>query len=220
MAGIIKADRWQDAPTSVRSAAFSFEDMTSRANGYLAEVQRRATEIVAEAKAQAKAIEADAKRQGYNIALREANASLGETLDQQLATLVPALQQAIAEIRQAKAAWLKQWERQTVELACAIAERVIRREIREQPDITLDLLREALELATGSGQVTIQLSPQDVDTLGPRAAQIANQIQAIGTATIEAAADVSPGNCRVVTEFGVVDQSIETQLARIADELV
>ena len=51
MAGIIKADKWEAAPTTVRSAAFTFEDMSTRASDYLAAVQRQAAETIAAAQA-------------------------------------------------------------------------------------------------------------------------------------------------------------------------
>ena len=37
--------------------------------------------------------------------------------------------------------------------------------------------------------------------------------------SIVADPDVSPGGCRVVTEFGVIDETYEAQLDRIAEEL-
>jgi flagellar assembly protein FliH len=220
MAGIIKADTWEGAPTSVRSAVFNFEDMSTRAHEYLASVQQQAAEIIAAAQANAQSIELQAKQQGYEAALREAKESLGETLDQQLATLIPALQQAVEDIRRSKATWLRHWEQQTVELATAIAERVIRCEVRERPEITLGLIREALELAVGAGQITVQLCPADFEALSDRTESLASQLQSIAAAQVEPNPEVSPGGCRVVTEFGEIDQTFESQLARISEELM
>lgn len=219
MAGIIKADRRTDAPRALQSIAFNFEDMSTRANNYLIQVNQQAAQIVATAKAEAAQIAAQARQQGYQQALQEAQQTLGETLDEQLRTLVPALQAAIDDIRQSRASWLQHWEQQTVHLAASIAQQVIRRELQSTPEITIDLVREALELAMGNGSVTIQLNPADYDALRDQVATIADQLQSVGSAEIVSNDDVTPGGCRVVTEFGTIDQTFEAQLDRIAEEL-
>jgi flagellar biosynthesis/type III secretory pathway protein FliH len=219
MAGIIKAGKLDRAASTLQSAAFNFEDMSDRANNYLSVVRRQAEQILQNAKAEAAQIAAVAKTEGQQAALHEARQSLGATLDQQLATLLPALQQAVQDIRHSKAAWLTHWESQTITLATAIAERVIRREVASKPEITVELIRDALELAMGAGTVTIRLSPQDYHALRDRADGVARQLGKLGATNIVADPDVSPGGCRVVTEFGVIDQTFEAQLARIAEEL-
>ena len=219
MAGIIKAGILDRTAATLQSAAFNFADMSERANDYLTVVRQQAEQILQQAKAEAAQIAAAAKAQGQQAAFQEARQSLGATLDQQLATLLPALQQAVQDIRHSKAAWLTHWESQTITLATAIAERVIRREVAHAPEITVELVRDALELALGAGTVTIQLSPEDCDALRDRADGVARQLGKLGATNIVASPDISPGGCRVVTEFGVIDQTFEAQLARIAEEL-
>lgn len=219
MAGIIKAGKLDRPATTLQSAAFNFEDMSERANDYLTVVRRQAEQILQNAKAEAGQIAAAARVEGQQAALREARESLSATFDQQLATLLPALQQAVQDIRHSKALWLTQWESQTITLATAIAERIIRRELSQSPEITVDLIRDALELSMGSGTVTIQLSPQDFAALRDRADEVTKQLGKLGTTNIVVDPDLSPGGCRVVTEFGVIDHTFEAQLARIAEEL-
>jgi flagellar assembly protein FliH len=219
MAGIIKSGEFDHSVTGRQSVAFNFEDMSVRANDYLAVVRRQAEQILQEAKAGAGQIAAAARAEGRQAALKEAQESLGATLDHQLATLLPALQQAVQDIRHSKATWLTHWESKTIELATSIAERVIRREVVNSPEITLDLVRDALELAMGAGKVTIQLSPQDYNALRDRTESVAKQLGKLAATNIVADPGVSPGGCRVVTEFGVIDETFEAQLARIAEEL-
>jgi flagellar biosynthesis/type III secretory pathway protein FliH len=219
MAGIIKSGELDAAAAMPRSVEFNFEDMSERANEYLEFVRGQARQILEDAKADAAKIADAAKAEGRQAALQEAQQSLRETLDQQLTTLMPALQSAVQDIQHAKSAWTSHWESQTIDLATAIAERVIRREVKHSPEITIDLIRDALELAMGAGQVTIQLSSQDHDALRDRTEQLAKQFGKLGTTNIVADPSVSPGGCRVVTEFGVIDETYEAQLDRIAEEL-
>jgi flagellar assembly protein FliH len=127
--------------------------------------------------------------------------------------------ETVRALQNTKQAWLNQWEKNVVHLAAGIASRVIRRELAGQPEITLDLVREALELAASSGRLKLRLNPQDCQTLGERAKQLAAQISELAPADVVADPNIRPGGCRVDTEFGSIDQQIETQLARIEEEL-
>jgi flagellar assembly protein FliH len=51
------------------------------------------------------------------------------------------------------------------------------------------------------------------------ATKLIAEMQKLAPAELVADATVSPGGCRVDTQFGCIDQQIEAQLARIRDEL-
>ena len=80
-------------------------------------------------------------------------------------TLTPALQAAVEQIRDAKQDWLRHWEQAAVDLAAAIAGRLVRGELSRRPEISLAWIREALELAAGSGEIAIHLHPADQQAL-------------------------------------------------------
>ena len=56
--------------------------------------------------------------------------------------------------------------------------------------------------------MTIQLSPVDQSTLKKQVQQIANVFAPLANVNVTASEAVAPGGCRVVTEFGVIDQQI------------
>jgi flagellar assembly protein FliH len=219
MSGVIKAGDWQGGGDSLRSVAFNLEDISERAKHYLDSVRREASEIVSKAKQDAQQLQDRAVEGARQVAAKEAEQAFQVKLDEQLQTVLPAVQQAVAAIAQSQQAWLKHWERQTVRLACAISERVIRRELRQSPDISLELIREALELSMGGGRLRLHLNPQDYEAIRSHVSTLTAQIQDLAEADVVADPDVGLGGCRVVTEFGTVDQQIETQLARIEEEL-
>jgi flagellar assembly protein FliH len=76
-----------------------------------------------------------------------------------------------------------------------------------------------LELAAGSQSLKVYLSPQDHAALGKQIEALARQLTNLTPAEILPHESVTPGGCVVQTEFGVIDQQIESQLARIAEEL-
>ena len=195
--------------------AFNLGDMAVQAKGYLEKVRSEAGEIVAKARRDAGAIRKQAEQEGR----RAGREAIEQIVREQLATVLPALGRVTREIQQAKEAWLTHWEASAVHVAAAIAQRLIRRELTQQPDITLTLIREALELAAGSSQVRIRLNPADHKEIGQRAEMLLDELSTLTTAELVADPQITPGGCRVETRFGVIDQQFEAQLKRIEEEL-
>ncbi len=104
-------------------------------------------------------------------------------------------------------------------MASAIAERIIRRRLPRQPELPLTLVREALDLAAGSSRLRIHINPVDREALGNQVEMILRELSVLTRAEVVADREITSGGCRVETEFGVIDQQIETQLARIEEEL-
>ena len=217
MSTVIKASR---GPATASGVAFNFDDLSRQAEGYLEKVRGQAAEIIQQAQQQAVGIRSAAAQQGQETARRAAVAELETQLAQQLETLLPALQQAVERIEQSRQECLAHWEQRVVRLATAIAARVVRREIAARPEISLALVREALEMAAGSTHVRLCLNPADRDALGAQAERIVAGMSQLGAVEIVADAGVSPGGCRVETRHGTIDQQVEAQLARIEAELI
>jgi flagellar assembly protein FliH len=216
MAGVIKSI----GPIRVADGAtFNFDDMAGKAAQYLEQVREQAAQVLAQAGKDAAGIRARAEQEGKAAAQKQIDQMVQERVAQQTATLLPALRQAVADVQKAKLDWLSHWERQAVRTATAIAGKVIRREVRQAPEITLSLVREALELAAGSADIQLQLNPQDFTALGEQTKKLVVELGKLGAVEVVAAPRVSPGGCRIETRFGSIDQTFEAQLARIEEEL-
>ena len=216
MATVIKAT---DRNAGIQGVAYNFTDMADEADRRLGKFRDEAASIIAKAKEEAELIRKQAREQGHKTAVEEVRAQLAQQQKQQLSTLLPALGKAIEDIQHAKQAWLAHWEKSAVHLATAIAERLIRSELPKKPELTMALAQEALQLAAGSGRIRVHLNPADLETLGPQIEEIAQRISAVAPAELVADENVSAGGCRVESEFGVIDQQFESQLARIEEEL-
>ena len=216
MSTIIKAN---ELGHDVQGVAFNFDDMTVKAQQYLDRVRAEAARIVDDARKNAEQVRHEAEMEGRRAGQAEIERIVERQLAGQLATLLPALRQVIQDIRHAKQAWLSHWEKSGVHVAAAIAERLIRRQLAQEPEITLTLVREALELAAGSSELRIQMNPGDHQTLRPQVEALIAELSRLGSAELVADPQIRPGGCRVETRFGVIDQQLEAQLARIEEEL-
>ncbi len=221
MATIIRKDSLTEAPAGrpVQSVAFNFEDMNDRANEYLETVRREAAKIVQQAHQQAEQVRRQAEVDGRADAERAAQIALDAQLAERVSSYTAALDQLVVETNDAKADWLRRWEQAAIAVAAAIAERIIRREIAAQPEISLELVREALRLASGAADVSLHLNPSDYELLGGESESLAQSLGRLAPTRVVADPAVSPGGCVVQTTLGRIDQQIESQLTRIQEEL-
>ena len=146
---------------------------------------------------------------------READIQLGAKLE----TLLPALTAMIEQFDVAKQSFLQHWEQSAVKIAGAIAAKAIDRQLPEMLDVPVKLLRESLELGTGSASLRIRLNADDYETLRPRIDLLVQEMARSVKTEIVGDASISPGGCILETAQGIIDNQIETRLARIEEEL-
>lgn len=204
-----------DIARSNRSIAFNFDDMAHQAGKYLDQVRAQAAEIIAQAQRDAQRIRQEARQAGQADFQQQIQEEVGRRLE----SFSPTIQQVITQFRETRHAWLRHWEASAVQVAARMAAHVCRQELSRHPAISVELVREALELAAGSGQVRVFLSPQDHHHVSAHLSQLSTQFA--GLASVEWLPDpqLPPGGCRLETMFGTIDQSFDAQLARIVEEL-
>jgi flagellar assembly protein FliH len=221
MATIIRKDSTRQSPTGrpVQPVAFSFADMRGQADNYVETVRGEAAKIIQQAHRDAETIRRDAEVAGRKAAEAAVERILDEKVARRMDTLVPALEQLVKQINDAKGEFLSQWERSALKVSTAIAARIIRRELKQDPKIALDAISDALRLAVGSADVTLRLNPTDYENLGSQIERLAATVCQLSPSQIVADETITPGGCRVETRFGEIDQQIEAQLQRIEEDL-
>jgi flagellar assembly protein FliH len=146
---------------------------------------------------------------------REAEIQLGTRLE----TLLPALTATFEQLDGIKQTFLQHWEQSAVKIAQAIAAKVIGYQLAEMPDIPLRVVRETLELGVGSTSARIRLNENDYESLRPHVDLLLREIIRSVQTEIIGDASVSPGGCVLETPQGIIDNQIESRLARITQEL-
>ena len=125
------------------------------------------------------------------------------------------LAQTLDELRALRGTMLRQTEQQMVQLALAIAKKILRREAAFDHDLLVAMARVALERLGDSGAATIRLNPEDY----------AHTVQRHGDhwagSKVKVIADpgVSRGGCLVESDFGFVDASVDAQFDQVARAL-
>lgn len=118
----------------------------------------------------------------------------------------------IEQFAQERDRYLRQVEHEVVELALAIAARILRREAQMDPLLLTGAVRVALGQLSGSTQVRVRVPLADLDLWTETLAILPNlQIKP----QVLAAEGMRLGDCAIETEVGSVDLGIRAQLGEI-----
>ena len=151
--------------------------------------------------------------------MQAAEATLRKQVEAQLNRVLPALESAAEQLVTANAEWQTQWNTKLIALSTAIAARVVRREVTKDSAITMEWIKEALELGMGSPALAVHLHPDDIAVLKDRVQEISARLTKLGPVRVISDPTVTRGGCRVQSEYGVIDQTVAAQLNRIEQEL-
>jgi flagellar assembly protein FliH len=138
----------------------------------------------------------------------------------EIETTLLALGEASKRLDEERRQWIQEARAGVVGLAIEIAKKIIKREIKVDPQVILGNVEAAVEQIFGGGDVVLQLHPEDTGPVeqvlrnGPRWAEDVSHI------AIRPAPELDRGGCRLLSGTSVVDLTVESQLDLIEDALL
>jgi flagellar assembly protein FliH len=158
------------------------------------------------------ALERDAFSKGFAQGERAG----GEAAAQRGEAMLRRLTDTLEELTTLREQMIHQTERQMVQLALAIARRIVHREVSIDQDLLIAMARVALDRLGESAQVTVRLNPQDFE-----ATSAVRSTEWAGThVAVVADARVGRGGCSVESDFGLMNVGVDAQIHEIARALL
>lgn len=197
-----------------RPVEFEAVDLFNLAPLYLLlAAQEKAAELIAQAEAAASEIRAQARRQGEQDG-REAGKR--DLLPSLIAFADAAQSLIVFEERM-----ISEYGQRLVELALAIADKIIGRAITADEDIVANVLDRAKAEVVHAKQIRVSLHPDDLAILRETRPDLLN-VESPSGRTIEVVGtpDISRGGCRLETESGIIDATIPTQIEEMRRQLL
>jgi flagellar biosynthesis/type III secretory pathway protein FliH len=152
-----------------------------------------------------------AREEGYSEGLAEARA--------QTASAIDALAAAEQGIRSREEEFLRAAERSAVELAIAIAEKIVGGPMAARPEAVLDVVAGALLRTASRHRLAIEVNPDDLELVAESAERLAAKLGGVQRLDVVAERRIERGGCIVRTEEGEIDARIGSQLERVAELL-
>jgi flagellar assembly protein FliH len=217
---------------SKEPCSFSLGDFVAEGRQILAAARAEAQEIIAEARAAAARLGEDAHRKGrekgYQLGLeegraaghKEALAHASADFQARQVQLASACEAAFREADRSKRELMQAVHRDMLSLAVAIAERVTKRIGLIERRAVTDNLLSVIDRVGSWSDLLVEVSPMDAQTLEQFAPELVAARSGLKHVEVRAKESIAPGGCIVRTRGGRIDATLDTQLKRIAEELV
>ena len=142
-----------------------------------------------------------------------------DSVEKQLTTAAQSLATAAEELSRLRNSHAKNSSSDMLRLVFAIAEQIIGREVAADPKIVLTIIENALQASVRSDQYRIAVNPADLEMVTQQKPLFLASISGLKNLSIDTDATITPGGCRVDSELGDVDATIETQFEAIQQAL-
>lgn len=164
--------------------------------------------LISRAREEANAIKEAAAKEGYEAGLQAAQDDIDKVKD------------AIGEFFGAKQAVYEEIAPDVLEIGFEIAKKIIKKEITEDPQILLENIKDIMKgLSKDESKITIRVNPAQASMLKQDVPEASQNLGLEAKIIIIADETIMEGGCILTTTNGVIDATIESQLAIISEVL-
>lgn len=198
-----------------------------------AEARRAAEDIIADARAERAQLVAGAAEEGYRDGFekgrtegyargrREGQEAAHREHAEQIERVCRSWTTALDDFSRAREGMLREAREDVLRLALRIAERVVKRLPEVDPGAVVAQMDAALELVARPTRLRLAVHPDDVEAAESAAPALAARLGGEAHAEVEEDESLDRGSVVLRTDAGgVVDASLQTQLARMAEALL
>jgi flagellar biosynthesis/type III secretory pathway protein FliH len=171
--------------------------------------------LLARAQAQAEQIRARARAAGYDEGRAQGHADgLAE-----ISAATGALGQALHGLEQLRDEVAQAVEHDAVELALALAAKILAGALEAQPELVVEVVRGALRRVTDRRRIVVLVDPDDLEVVNAAIGELQAQAGGIELCEVQADRRVGRGGAIVRTAEGEVDASVAVQLERAREAI-
>lgn len=164
--------------------------------------------LISRAREEAQSIRESASKEGYQEGLEQAKADIQE------------VKNAITSFLGAKQAVFDYIAPDILEISVDIAQKIIKKELQQDPNVILDNILALLKgLSKEETKITLRVNPAQVSLLKSETPNLLNEAGLDAKILVVPDETIMEGGCVVTTNNGVIDATIETQLAVISEAL-
>lgn len=153
------------------------------------------------------ALRQEAFAQGRQAGLEEAQERFGRAAD--------ALGRGLEEVARLRESLLSGSSHDMLRLVMTVARQVVQAEISVNQELVLKTIERALNAAVQADSHRVLVAPGDLALVKEKKPLFLASIHGLKNVTVEADPSVAPGGCRLESELGEVDATVDSQLEEI-----
>ena len=141
------------------------------------------------------------------------------TAEKKIEPVLNNFQQAVLELEEVTRKISLNGERESINLALAIAEKIVGHEVATNKNVVLNVVKEALKGVVDSERIKIRISPSDFKVIKDADLQFSKYIDNVEAVSFEKDEAIGNGGCVIETNLGEIDARIEKQLEAVEQAL-
>jgi flagellar assembly protein FliH len=162
-----------------------------------------------------KEVQETAYQEAYQLGLSDGKNQAFQQSSEEIQVRLSEFDNLVKALTRIKTELLAQNEAHLVQLAFHMAKRLAHKEVQTDPEIVVQIIKEAIEMAQIEEQITIRVAPAQLAFFETLKAQTGNDLDFLKKAKFEAANNVSNGGCVIETNYGQIDAKFEERVEKL-----
>lgn len=203
-----------------QSKGFEMSELIRRQTG-LKELEAQSVEEEIERRAleKLKDVQESAYKQAYDLGLDEGRKEAFRNSSREIEERLGHLDKLLGSIENLKAELVNQNESHLVQLAFHMAKRLAAHEVEANQEATLNIIRQAIEIAQTEEYITVKVNPEQLEFIETLRKENARQFEYMKKARLEADPEVGRGGCIVITNYGEIDSRFDERINQLWETL-
>ncbi|MBF0545821.1 MAG: hypothetical protein HQM08_15365 [Candidatus Riflebacteria bacterium] len=134
--------------------------------------------------------------------------------------LIQETEALINELQTSRMGILKSSQEEMLKLVISFAKRVIKVEVKAQPEVILQNIDEAINKISSVDKIVLKINLRDKSLAEERKQDFLSRLSGVSELTIVEDSSLSPGGVKIETGVGTVDATIETQAEELEKALI
>ncbi len=160
-------------------------------------------------------VQENAYQEAYQLGLDEGRHEAFERTSKEINSRLNEMDQLFSSIRNLKKDLIDHNETHVVQLAFHMAKRLAHVEIQSDPKVVTEVIRDAIEKAQADEEVTVQVSPSQVEFLETLKAETGRDFEFLKQVKLEPIEGITPGGCVIETNYGEIDARFEERVSKL-----
>lgn len=160
------------------------------------------------------------KSEGFNQGFEEGKAQVEQDLQAKIDEMMAEAEEVLQQAYEEKQRIIQEAEPFLVELSCAIAEKVIDKQLELEPAYATELIKKSLARKREQGVLTLCVAPSYFSFVQAAREELSLAIDSQAELQILPDPTVKDRGCVIRSAFGSIDARIDTQLTEIKKELL
>ena len=195
---------------------FKIDQIVAQQTG-IAELERLSIEeqVERDALERIKDLQEQAYTEAYSLGLDEGREKAFEEKKSEFEQKLLHFESLISSVETLKSDLIASNETQILRLVTHMVKRLVFDEVKERPELILEVVRRAIESAQSDESIVVKVSPSDMVFLEETRGKLGKEFDSLQRAKFESSESIKNGGCIVETNYGDIDATMEQRFERL-----